>query len=232
MGLEADETILCMETVNLEISEITHERKTLLAVGTAIVKGEDLAASGSVYIFDVIDVVPEPGHPETGKMLKRISRENIKGAVTAMCEISSHGFLLVAQGQKCMARGLKEDNSLLPVAFMDMQCYVSVLKNLNGTAMALMGDIIKGLWFSGFGVSLPSHTADGEANKHFQQDEPYRLILFGKSQGHLPIVAADFLPYHKQLYFLIADDQESLNVLEYNPDGKFLPFGFLSAGIG
>ena len=145
--------ILCLKSVFLEISEITHERKDLLAVGTSVGRGEDLATSGNVYIFDIIDVVPETGRPETGKKLKQLSRECVKGAVTALCEVTSHGFLLVAQGQKCMVRGMKEDNSLLPVAFMDMQCYVSVLSNLQGTGLTLMGDAVKGVWLTGFSVS-------------------------------------------------------------------------------
>ena len=53
-----------------------------------------------------------------------------------------------------MVRGLKEDQSLLPVAFLDMNMYVSVAKNLNG--MILFGDIMKSIWFVGFSVSLLS----------------------------------------------------------------------------
>lgn len=72
--------------------------------------------------------------------------------MTAVCGIGREGFLLAAQGQKCMVRGLKEDGTLLPVAFMDMQCYVSVLKELPGTGLCLMGDAVKGLWFTGYTV--------------------------------------------------------------------------------
>lgn len=52
-----------------------------------------------------------------------------------------------------MVRGLKEDGTLLPVAFMDMQCYVSVAKELPGTGMCLMADAVKGVWFTGYMVS-------------------------------------------------------------------------------
>jgi len=51
-----------------------------------------------------------------------------------------------------MVRGLKEDMSLLPVAFMDMNMYVSVAKSLHG--MVLFGDFLKSMWFVGFSVSL------------------------------------------------------------------------------
>ena len=136
----------------LETSEMTPTRRSLVTVGTAIVRGEDLSSQGRIYIFDIIEVVPEPDHPETGLKLKLIAKEETKGAVTALSEIGTEGFLLVAQGQKCMVRGLKEDGSLLPVSFMDMQCYVSVAKELRGTGLCLMGDVIKGIWFVGYTV--------------------------------------------------------------------------------
>lgn len=72
--------------------------------------------------------------------------------MTALSEVGTQGFLLEAQGQKCMVRGLKEDGSLLPVAFMDMQCYVSVARELKGTGLCVMGDAVKGVWFTGYSV--------------------------------------------------------------------------------
>ena len=51
-----------------------------------------------------------------------------------------------------MVRGLKEDGSLLPVAFLDMQCYVSVVRELEETGLCLMGDAVKGVWFCGYTV--------------------------------------------------------------------------------
>ena len=51
-----------------------------------------------------------------------------------------------------MVRGLKEDGTLLPVAFMDMRCYVSVAKELPETGLCLMGDVVKGVWFTGYTV--------------------------------------------------------------------------------
>ena len=154
--LEPAEHVTAVKNVNLEVSENTHERKDLIVVGTAVAKGEDIPARGCIYVFEVIEVVPEPGKPETGRRLKLVGKETVKGAVTALSGIGGQGFVLVAQGQKCMVRGLKEDGSLLPVAFMDMQCYVTVAKELKGTGMCLMGDAVKGLWFAGYSVTLSS----------------------------------------------------------------------------
>ncbi len=152
--LDPQEVVLCIKTLNLEVSETTHQRKDLIAVGTSIVQGEDLATKGNIRIFEVINVVPDPERPETNKRLKLIVKDEVKGAVSAVSTLGTQGFLLMAQGQKCMVRGLKEDGTLLPVAFMDMQCYVTALKNLPNTGMLLMSDAFKGVWFSGYTVSL------------------------------------------------------------------------------
>lgn len=146
------ERITCIESINLEVSEISHERKDMIVVGSAIVRGEDIVPRGCVYIFEIIDVVPDPDRPESNRRLKLITKEEVKGAVTGLSGIGGQGFLIVAQGQKCMVRGLKEDGSLLPVAFMDMQCYVNVLKELKGTGLCIMGDALEGLWFTGYSV--------------------------------------------------------------------------------
>ena len=153
--LDPQEVILCIKTLNLEVSETTHERKQLIAVGTSTVHGEDLATKGCIRIFEVITVVPEPDRPETNRRLRLIVKDEVKGAVSAVSELGTQGFLIMAQGQKCMVRGLKEDGTLLPVAFMDMQCYVTVLKTLPQTGMLMMGDAFKGLWFTGYTVTLP-----------------------------------------------------------------------------
>ena len=65
-----------------------------------------------------------------------------------------------------MVRGLKEDGTLLPVAFMDMQCYVSVAKELPETGLCLMCDAVKGVWFTGYTVS--EHHHDRRASPYFQ----------------------------------------------------------------
>jgi cleavage and polyadenylation specificity factor subunit 1 len=150
--LDPQEVILCMKTLNLEVSESTRQRKPLIAVGTSIVRGEDLATKGHIRIFEVITVVPEPGRPETNRKLRLIVKEEVKGAVSAISDLGTQGFIIMAQGQKCMVRGLKEDGTLLPVAFMDMQTYVTTLKCLPQTGMLLMGDAFKGIWFTGYTV--------------------------------------------------------------------------------
>ncbi|KAL9597081.1 MAG: hypothetical protein Q9219_005364 [cf. Caloplaca sp. 3 TL-2023] len=197
--LDTAEVVMCIKSLSLEISESTHDRQTLVVVGTAIIRGEDLPALGRIYVFNVIPVVPEPDRPQTGYRLKLIAKEESKGAVTAVSEIGTQGFLLAAQGQKCLVRGLKEDGTLLPVAFMDMQCYTSVVKELKGTGLCILGDALKGVWFAGY------------------YEDPYQLRLFGKSSPHLEVLAGDILPDGKQLYLVVTDADSNIHVLQFDP---------------
>ncbi|KOS21575.1 Protein cft1 [Escovopsis weberi] len=200
VDMEACESIESMKTLHLEVSEETRERRMLLAVGTALSKGEDLPTRGRVQVFDIVTVIPEPGRPETNKRLKLLAREEIpRGGVTALSEVGTQGLMLVAQGQKCMVRGLKEDGSLLPVAFLDMSCHVSTVRELPGTGLCLMADAFKGLWFAGY------------------TEEPYTFKVLGKSSGNLPLLVADFLPDGEDLSMVAADADGDIHVLEFNP---------------
>lgn len=194
------ERILCVQCLKLEVSEETHERKDLIVVGTAVVKGENVTTRGNLYIFDVVDVVPEPDIPETDLKLKLITKEDLRGAVSAICDVGSQGFLLAAQGQKCMVRGLKEDMSILPVAFLDMQYYVHVAKELRGTGLCILGDAFSGLWLVGY------------------SEEPYKMQILGRDLANPPVMAAEFLPHGKQLYIISSDGDGLLRVLQYDPE--------------
>lgn len=154
MSMEPDEVILCAKVLDLEVSEITRQRAQRIVVGTAVMKGEDQPSNGVIYVYDVIQVVPHPERPESVHALTLISREEVKGAVTCLSDIGEDGLVLAAQGQKLMVRGLKEDGTMLPVSFMDVQVQVTALKNVKGTGMALIGDALKGIWLLGFAVSV------------------------------------------------------------------------------
>ncbi|KUJ24329.1 uncharacterized protein LY89DRAFT_604897 [Mollisia scopiformis] len=199
--LDPFEVVMCMNTINLEISELTNERKQLITVGIAITKGEDLPTKGRIYVYDVVNVIPEADRPETNKRLKLIAKEEIaRGAITAISEIGTQGFMMVAQGQKCMIRGLKEDGTLLPVAFLDLNSYVTSMKELRGTGLCVFGDVIKGVWFAGYA------------------EEPYKMMLFGKSANNMEVVATELLPDGKELYIVAADSDCNLHIMQYDPE--------------
>lgn len=95
------EIVTSMEVMPLEISEVTHKLKTLIAVGTISQRAENYASRGALYTLDIIDVVPEPGRPETGKKISVHGREDTKGGVTALTGIG--GLVATAQGMYCIA---------------------------------------------------------------------------------------------------------------------------------
>jgi cleavage and polyadenylation specificity factor subunit 1 len=197
------ETVMCVETLHLEVSESTNERKHLIAVGTAISRGEDLPVKGRLLVYDIVAVIPEPGRPETDRRLKLIAKEDIpRGAVTALSEIGTQGLMLVAQGQKCMVRGLKEDGSLLPVAFMDMNCYVTAVRELRGTGLCLMADAVN-------------------------TEEPYKMILFGKSSTKLEVLTVEFLPDGNELLIVACDSDGGIHMLQFDHERESGSFYFL-----
>ncbi|GKT74583.1 CPSF A subunit region [Colletotrichum tofieldiae] len=199
--LEAHEVAMCMKTLHLEVSEETKERRMLITIGTAINRGEDLPIRGRILVYDVVPVVPQPGRPETNKKLKLVAKEEIpRGAVTGLCEVGSQGLMLVAQGQKCMVRGLKEDGTLLPVAFMDMNCYVTAVREVRGTGYCLMTDAFKGVWFVGYA------------------EEPYKMMLFGKSTGKFEVLTADFIVAGDELHIVVCDKDGVIHVMQFDPE--------------
>lgn len=203
LDLESCETIESMMALHLEISEETKERRMVVAVGSAICKGEDLPTRGRVQVFDIVTVIPEPGRPETNKKLKLQAKEELpRGGVTSLSEIGTSGLLLLAQGQKCMVRGLREDGGLLPVAFLDMNCHILSVRELRGTGLCLMADGFKGMWFAGY------------------TEEPYTFKVLGKSGGQIPMLVADFLPDGEDLSMIGVDADGDLHVFEFNPDRK------------
>ncbi|RMZ20195.1 hypothetical protein D0859_15805 [Hortaea werneckii] len=193
------ELITSLKVMQLEVSEHTHVQKPMVVVGTATQRGEDMPAKGAVTVFDIIDVVPDPDLPESGIKLEVAAREDTKGHVTAL-EPFPGGLIGTAQGLKIMIRGLKEDGSCLPVAFMDGLCQFTELKSLGRSGLWLAGDAWKGLWFGGF------------------VEEPYRLSHLAKTRTHMEVIAADFLPFDGQLSIVIVDAEMDLHVMQFDPE--------------
>ncbi|KAG5439169.1 hypothetical protein PCANB_001468 [Pneumocystis canis] len=187
-----NETAITVKSVNLEVSEYTKIQKEFIAVGTGIFRGEDLAMRGATYLFEVVDVIPEPDRPETNKKLKLVCREEVKGVVSALCDVN--GYLLSAQRQKVIVRSLENDDRLVGTAFIDLSMYVSVAKNIRN--MLLFGDIMKSICF----------------------EEPYRMILFGKDHGLLSVSSAEFLVDDEHLYFVVGDDDGNIHIFNYDPE--------------
>lgn len=195
--LAENEQGLCLKSVVLTIAtEYTKKKRACLAVSTGILRGEDLAMRGAVYVFDVVEVVPEHGQPDFKYRLKIVSREEVRAAATTLCEVD--GYLLSSQGQKVVVRSLEEDERLTPVAFVDLGLATTTAKCLR--SMILFGDIQKGIRFVGFG------------------EEPYKMTSFGRDYEYMDVVEAEFMVDGATLYFVASDPQGNVRVLQYDPE--------------
>ncbi|KAI8362546.1 CPSF A subunit region-domain-containing protein [Mortierella sp. GBAus27b] len=189
------ELVTSIETVSLESSQDASGRKKFIAVGTSYIKGEDSAMRGTIYIFDIIDVVPEPDNPQTDHKLKLLHSEEVKGAVTAMAALS--GYLLTCVGTKVVVRSFEDNETLTGIAFIDVQIYVTSVKVVKNTIM--LADAYKSVWFVGF------------------QDEPTKLVLLGKDYHPMEAMNVSYLIENQTLQIAVADSEKNVRLLQYAP---------------
>ncbi|KAF9362920.1 Cleavage and polyadenylation specificity factor subunit 1 [Mortierella sp. NVP85] len=189
------ELVTSIETVSLESSQDASGRKKFIAVGTSYIKGEDSAMRGTIYIFDIIDVVPEPDNPQTDHKLKLLHSEEVKGAVTAMSALS--GYLLTCVGTKVVVRSFEDNETLTGIAFIDVQIYVTSVKVVKNTIM--LADAYKSVWFVGF------------------QDEPTKLVLLGKDYHPMEAMNVSYLIESQSLQIAVADSEKNIRLLQYSP---------------
>lgn len=183
-------------TMPIQLDSRTRRKKEYVIVGVAHVETEDLPPSGSLSVFDVTEVVPEPGKPDTNFKLSEVFKENIRGTVSSVCDIS--GRFLINQSQKVIVRDVQEDNSVVPVAFLDVPVFVTDVKSFGN--FLIIGDSMQGFQFIGFDA------------------EPYRMIPLGRSVSKLETVALDFLVNAGDIFFAVTDTKNILHIFKYAPD--------------
>jgi cleavage and polyadenylation specificity factor subunit 1 len=196
LEFEDEIVVNSLKSLHLTVSSRSKKKKEFLVLGTAKYRMEDLTVLGAFQLYDVISIVPDPQNPEVDYKLKEIVSEVVKGGVTAVTEIS--GRFLVSQGQKVLIRDLQQDNSTVPVAFLDTPTTLSDAKSFEN--LVLVSDTLKNIMFLGFDA------------------EPYRLLLLGKSLNELNVSSCDFLVSSGEIHFLVADDEGTLHLVSYDPD--------------
>ncbi|ORY96617.1 CPSF A subunit region-domain-containing protein [Syncephalastrum racemosum] len=186
---------LSLFAAQLESKQTSTGRKYFMAVGTGFLKGEDSAMRGSIHIFDIIEVVPEPDNPQTNHKFKQLHTEDVKGAVTTMCDASGH--LVSCIGSKVIIWSFEDNESLVGVAFIDVQIYVTSIRSIKN--FIVLGDAQKSVWFLGF------------------QLEPAKLVLLGKDYQAFEVSCVDFIIDDKSMYLLVGDTDDNLDIFQYAP---------------
>lgn len=185
-----------IRTAPILIDSMSRFTVEYLLVGIGYVTTEDVPPAGAFYIYDVIEVVPEPGKPDTNYKLKEIYQEKVRGVVSSVCDVS--GRFMISQSQKILVRDVQEDNSAIPVAFLDIPTYVTDSKKFGN--LLLIGDAMQGFQFVGFDA------------------EPYRMISLGRSVTKFEVRSLEFLINAGDIYFIVTDNKDTLHVLKYAPD--------------
>ncbi|KAH9830080.1 CPSF A subunit region-domain-containing protein [Rhodofomes roseus] len=192
-----NEFVTCLDCVTLESVSTETGTKDFIAVGTTINRGEDLAVKGAVYIFEIVEVVPDVS---TGwkrwHQLKLRCRDDAKGPVTALCGMDN--YLVSSMGQKIFVRAFDLDERLVGVAFLDVGVYVTSLRTVKN--LLLIGDAVKSIWFVAF-----------------QQEDPYKLVILGKDPHHVCVTSADLFFADSRVSLLVCDEDGVIRLYEYDP---------------
>ncbi|XP_055328374.1 cleavage and polyadenylation specificity factor subunit 1-like [Paramacrobiotus metropolitanus] len=173
-----------------------------VVIGTNFAYGEDVQSRGRIILLDILDVVAEPDQPLSRVKQKAIYEEEQKGPVTALCGVN--GYIVSAIGQKVFIWGLK-GNSLVGVAFLDVQIYVHQLSSIKD--LILMADVQRS-------VSI----------LRFQ--EKYRtLSLVSSDPNQMHTYATEFCVDNQSLTVAVTDIQQDLHIFQFDPDYYFSAFG-------
>lgn len=193
---EQFEHVTCMCIVPLGNAAYQTAARKFLVVGTANIMGEEMASRGRILIFEIIEVVPEPGQPLTKNKLKKIYAEEQKGPVTALCGVE--GNLLAAIGQKMFVWRLDDNNSLRGVAFVDTQIYTHHAFNFK--EFAVIADIQKSITLLRY------------------KDVYKTLSVVSRDVRPLEVYTAQLVVDGGSLGFLVSDREKNLVLFVYNSE--------------
>jgi cleavage and polyadenylation specificity factor subunit 1 len=192
--LEEFERVTCMQCVSLKSEGTVTGLKSYVVLGTNYAYSEDVTCRGRIVIYDVIEVVPEPGQPLTKNKMKIEYDKEQRGAITALDAV--RGFLVTAIGQKIYIWQLKDDD-LCGVAFIDTQIYVQSLSTIKN--LILVGDISKSITLLRY------------------QEDMKVLSLVSRDIRPLEVYSVAYMVDNTNLSFIVSDRQKNLFLYSYMP---------------
>jgi len=195
--LEEFERASCMQSVSLKSEGTVSGMKPYIALGTNYAYNEDITCRGRIVIFDVVEVVPEPGLPLTKNKLKVEYDKEQRGAITALDAVQ--GFLVTAIGQKIYIWQLKDDD-LSGIAFIDVQIYVQSLATIKN--LILVGDIFKSITLLRY------------------QEDMKVLSLVSRDCRPLEVYTVAFVVDNTNLNFVVSDKEKNIFLYAYMPQER------------
>ncbi|KOC67340.1 Cleavage and polyadenylation specificity factor subunit 1 [Habropoda laboriosa] len=195
--LDQWEHVTCLKNVSLAYEGTRSGLKGYIVLGTNYNYGEDITSRGRILIFDIIEVVPEPGQPLTKNRFKQIYAKEQKGPITAITQVS--GFLVSAVGQKIYIWQLK-DNDLVGVAFIDTQIYIHQMLSIK--SLILIADVYKSISLLRF------------------QEEYRTLSLVSRDFRPAEVYTIEYLIDNTNLGFLVADGESNVALFMYQPESR------------
>ena len=197
LQLDDWEYVTCMKHLYLSSEGMHSGQRGFIVVGTNFNYGEDITSRGYIKIYDVIEVVPEPGQPLTKNKIKTVYDKEQKGPVTAISAVS--GFLVTTVGQKIYIWQFK-NKDLHGIAFIDSQIYIHQIHSLKN--FLLVGDVYKSI-------------------NVLQYQQDYRtLSLISRDTHPLETFACEFTIDNGHLGFVASDSMRNICVFMYSPDTR------------
>ncbi|KAL8534303.1 hypothetical protein ACS0TY_010351 [Phlomoides rotata] len=187
--MQSSENALTVRAVTL-FNTTTQRNETLLAVGTAYVQGEDVAARGRVLLYSI-----ERSSDNVQAKVSEVYSKELKGAISALASLQGH--LLLASGPKIILHKWT-GSDLNGVAFYDVPPLYVVSLNIVKNFI-LLGDIHKSIYFLSW------------------KEQGSQLNLLAKDFGALDCLATEFLIDGSTLSLTVSDDQKNVQVFYYAP---------------
>uniref|UniRef100_A0ACD5YZV0 Uncharacterized protein n=1 Tax=Avena sativa TaxID=4498 RepID=A0ACD5YZV0_AVESA len=185
--MQSFENALTVRIVTLH-NTTTKENETLMAIGTAYVQGEDVAARGRVLLFSFTK------SESSQNLVTEVYSKESKGAVSAVASLQGH--LLIASGPK-ITLNKWTGSELTAVAFYDAPLHVvslNIVKNF-----VLFGDIHKSVYFLSW------------------KEQGSQLTLLAKDFGSLDCFATEFLIDGSTLSLVVSDSDKNVQIFYYAP---------------